>query len=163
MRKFNKEECNKLVQHALSERNIEFNAENISVEGVNKFLKTIDAKRLCALVMRVIEGKVYRVIGEELGVSKSRAIDLVHRAERSVRTAYDNGSLTITELSIDSPVDYLKLSVRARNALVRHNIRTIEQLIKRVDEVSSIYGVGKGTEKEIREKLVASGFDLTKM
>lgn len=161
MRKFNKEECIKLVQHALSERDItEFNTGNISVEGVNKFLNTIDARHLHAYVERVFENKTYRDIGEPLGVTAARARELVYKAARYIRYAYNNGFLGVTELSFESPIDYLNLSTRTRNALIRRNVKTVGQLIGKVDVLNDIDRVGKSSEKEIREKLVAFGFDL---
>lgn len=163
MRKFNKEECNKLVQHALSERNIEFNEESISVEGVNKFLNTINAKYLYSYVKRVFENKTYKNIGESLGVTAARARQLIYKTARDIRYAYNNGFLGNMDLSIESPIDCLNLTTRTRNALIRRNIKTVRQLIENVYALNDIKGVGMSAEKEIREKLVTSGFDLTKM
>ncbi len=76
--------------------------------------------------------------------------------DEAVKNAQQNAQETFDrERQVESvSIDYLDLSVRSRNCLVRAGIKTIGELIRMSDyELSSIRNLGNGSVAEIREKI----------
>lgn len=65
------------------------------VDEVRGILEGIPQRHRTALVMREIEGRSHAEIGDALGISDSQAKSLIHRAKRTFRRAWKEGSSRI--------------------------------------------------------------------
>lgn len=111
-----------------------------------------------------IAGKSFRDIGIELGVSPTRAQQIVRRYERWLKL-FEGGTKQLMKLSGEEalryPVIYLPISPRAFNALRNEDIQTIGELVERTEkQLLSIRHFGLTSLIEVRTILARLGLRL---
>jgi len=77
--------------HEPSEDPLELVERLLDRERINEVLDLIPEHHRDALVLRELEGRSHKEIGEALGVTPSQAKALIHRAKGSFRRAWDGG------------------------------------------------------------------------
>jgi DNA-directed RNA polymerase alpha subunit len=115
-------------------------------------VKETDQRAIDAAEMYARKGMTYADVGAAFGVSKGRACSLVQKGRR-IKEQIATHDETVTEgLTDETPIDRLNLSVRARNALVWLEVKTVGQARALTDrDMLDIPNMGWKSLREIRD------------
>jgi RNA polymerase sigma factor (sigma-70 family) len=102
--------------HEPSQDPLELVERILDRERINEVLDLIPEHHRDALVLRELEGRSHKEIGEALGVTPSQAKALIHRAKGSFRRAWDGGK---ERRGLAALVPFFTAPFRARGLLGR--------------------------------------------
>ncbi|MBS1874037.1 MAG: hypothetical protein JSU00_12550 [Acidobacteria bacterium] len=117
----------------------------------------IDEQSWSVFQAYVRDGRTIREIGQELGLSTSKVGMIVARVERELEVPRPPGHGE-GRMSLDSPIEDLALSGRARNALRKAGCETIRHLLEK-DFSRAVRRLGPITRDEVVTALREHGFD----
>ena len=154
--KYNTEECNKMVKFACEKLDT-YVESNIDCTVINYCFGNTPENQIKAFELYVLRGMTYAEVGKELNVSGTRARELCMKVARKIRWYYLHSDET-REMSLNSDIELMNLSVRTHNALKRSGINTVKQLMDRFDSLQNVRNLGSLGLQEIKSSLALSGF-----
>ncbi len=115
--------------------------EILSIKGVGT--KTMEE-------IREVTQKYFRLIFDQYSTSDiNKALKLTHSIKNQAPSS--QGGVSLTQFSLDDSVDLLPLSTRAKNSLIRGNVKTIKDLMEiSQDDILQIKNIGEKTILEIQ-------------
>ncbi len=116
----------------------------------------VDESSWSVFVAHVRDGRTIREIGRDLGLSTSKVGMIIARVERDLEIPRPDGE-GLGAITLDSPIEDLALSGRARNALRKAGCATIRNLVEK-DFSRDIRRLGPITRDEIVAALRDHGF-----
>lgn len=117
----------------------------------------VDEQSWGIFVAHVRDGRTIRDIARDTGLSSSKIGMMIARVERELDIPRPPGAGS-GALTLDSPIEDLSLSGRARNALRKAGCATIRSLVER-DFSRAIRRLGPITREEIVAALRQKGFE----
>ena len=112
--------------------------------------KVVERRKLILQEKR--SGKTRAEISEKLGISRSRASALLRWAIIEEKMGYYNPPNTVT---MDTVVYELDMSLGARKCLLRHDVRTVGDILKlKKHELFQLRGIGTGAFNEIKNAIL---------
>ncbi|HXE11164.1 MAG TPA: DNA-directed RNA polymerase subunit alpha C-terminal domain-containing protein [Bryobacteraceae bacterium] len=129
-----------------------------------RHLRTLEDKPPCFIqedswrlfVAHVRDGRTIRKISRDTGLSRFKVGALLSRVDRDLELA-TAGERMHGQLTLDSPIEHLALSVRVRNALREAACNTVRGLLEH-DFSKATRRLGPVARKEIALSLVEHGF-----
>lgn len=154
--KYSVEECKKMVKFACEKLDT-YAESNIDYTVINNCFDNTPENQLKALELYVLKDMTYSEVGKELNVSGTRARELCMKVVRKIRWYYLHADET-REMSLNSDIELMNLSVRTYNALKRSGIDTIKQLVDSLNTLQNVHNLGSLGLKEIKFSLALFGF-----
>ena len=115
----------------------------------------VDEQRWAVFVAYVHDGLSVRGIGARSGLSPYRVSDMLYEVDAQLGATRRDGP-DGQRIVLDSPIEDLALSVRARNALHSlgcNNVQDVSEL-----DLSTVRGIGAKSRDELRAALRSGGF-----
>ena len=156
----NKEQCDVIMKEAFEGTAI----PEYTVDDVNRILLECKPMVQEAVRLKVILGKSSYEASRIMGYNSNYyARDLYNKFLNKVREApsyswFNHDKITLDE---NSSIEYLELSIRSHNCLMRSGIKTIGQLCEYTQsDIKKIRNAGNVVAEEISHKLSLLGFKL---
>jgi len=129
----------------------------VKYAGKQPFTKPafIDAHRWAIFTAYCHGGLTSKEIGESAGLSPSRVCQVLYEVDARLESARSAGA-DGKPISLDSPIEDLALSSRARNALRSLGCDSVQDALRL--DLSGSRGIGRKTKGEVLAALESSGF-----